>query len=225
MYTSPTFPSLRTLFLAFAFATACLFLPMSPAGAVDQSFQVVDVAPTDVLNVRATPHSTAVKLTSLPFDATHIDATGKTQMVGDASWVEIHVGTQTGWVNAHFLSPMGTAEEQPISLFQEPLSCSGTEPFWGLQIKDRIGELDSISDDHSTILFRTSRQPGGIPIIWSLRGHTKSSQSSVIAILEETNQCSDGMSNLLYRYSIRLDVADGPFFAGCCNRLPGQPDP
>lgn len=200
-------------------------LQMSPARALDHLFQVAGVAPTDVLNVRATPHSTAAKITSLAFDETHIDATGQTQMVGTASWIEIRVGTQTGWVNAHFLSPMETAEEQPKSLFQEPLSCSGTEPFWGLQIDDRVGELDSISDDPATILFRTSRQPGGIPIIWSLRGHTKATQSSVIAILEETNQCSDGMSNLLYRYSIRLDVADGPFFAGCCNRLLGQPDP
>jgi len=198
---------------------------MTPARAVDQLFQVVGVAPNDVLNVRAQPRSTAQQTTSLAYNAINIVGTGATQTVGNARWMEISVGTHTGWVNARYLVAQETIDPAATTLFRESLSCSGTEPFWGLQIKDRVGELDSISDDHSTILFHTSRQPGGIPVIWSLRGQRTTTQSSVIAILEETNQCTDGMSDLLYKYTIRLDVADGPFFAGCCNRLPGQPDP
>ncbi len=208
------------VFAAFAFT-----LLLSPVKAVEPLFYVIGVAPDDVLNVRAEPSSTAEKITSLAPDAINIETTGKVQTVGDAEWREIRLEGHTGWVNAYYLHQMQVAEQQNPTLFRAPLMCSGTEPFWGLQVIDRQGELDSLSDGKTTIRFQSSREAGGVPIIWALRGKTTDTQSSVIAVIEETNSCSDGMSALLYQYSIRLDVADGPFFAGCCNRLPGQPDP
>ncbi len=211
---------LRWLLVALA-----LSLLGGQAQATDAVFSVTGVAQNDVLNVRAQPHPSAEKVWTLPPDATGVQAVGPPRIVGSAEWRQIRIGNQTGWVNARFLTPqLGLPGLEP-TFFRVPLSCSGTEPFWGFQLTGKTGVLDSLSHGKATLQFDTVRSPGGIPIIWSLRGRQEPTNSSVIAVLEETNACSDGMSDLTYQYSIRLDVADGPFFAGCCNALAGQPAP
>ena len=211
---------LRWLLVALA-----LSLLGGQAQATDAVFSVTGVAQNDVLNVRAQPHPSAEKVWTLPPDATGVQAVGTPRIVGSAEWRQIRIGNQTGWVNARFLTPqLGLPGPEP-TFFRVPLSCSGTEPFWGFQLTGKTGVLDSLSHGKATLQFDTVRSPGGIPVIWSLRGRQESTNSSVIAVLEETNACSDGMSDLTYQYSIRLDVADGPFFAGCCNALAGQPAP
>ncbi|PCJ71575.1 MAG: hypothetical protein COA62_03040 [Rhodobiaceae bacterium] len=195
------------------------------AQAADALFSVTGVAQNDVLNVRAQPHPSAEKVWTLPHDTTGVQAMGSPRIVGSAEWRQIRIENQTGWVNARFLTPQrATSAPEPI-FFRAPLSCSGTEPFWGFQLTGKTGVLDSLAHGKATLQFDTVRNPGGVPIIWSFRGRQKPSNASVIAVLEETNACSDGMSDLTYQYSIRLDVADGPFFAGCCNALAGQPAP
>jgi uncharacterized membrane protein len=215
----------RQLPNAIATVVLAFFILSSSSQAEEVLFQVVRVEPNDVLNVRAEPRSTANKVGTLPFDGRDIQWTGATHMVGLAQWKEIRIGQTTGWVNAQYLTIQETINYSATTLFREPLSCIGTEPFWGLQLQDSIGEVDTLEGDIIAINFHSAARAGGGAPIWSLRGETKVTQSSAIAILERTNSCSDGMSDLLYKYSIRLDVAEGPFFAGCCNRLPGQSDP
>jgi len=208
---------LRWLLVALA-----LSLLGGRAQAADTLFSVTGVAQNDVLNVRAQPHPSAEKIWTLPPDTTGVRAVGTIRIVSGAEWWQIRIGKQTGWVNARFLTPQRATLGPEPTFFRVPLSCSGTEPFWGFQLTGKTGVLDSLSHGKATLQFNTVRSPGGVPLIWSLRGHQDSTNSSVIAVLEETNACSDGMSDLTYQYSIRLDVADGPFFAGCCNALAGQ---
>eukprot|EP00439_Symbiodinium_sp_Y106_P089588 s1_g2124.t1 len=187
----------------------------------DETYDVTNVDDNDRLNIRATPSATADKIGSLDFNAKSIITTGEVRQVGRATWREIVFDDQVGWVNAAYLTPtQGTG-----ALFREPLACSGTEPFWALQLNGTRGDFDSLAEGKSVIEFQTSRSAHGVPIVWSFRGTTKPAQSPAFALLEETNQCSDGMSDLAYKYSIRIDIKDGPFYAGCCNPLPGQPAP
>ena len=225
-------PQLRRLdglgfetYLHWLMVALALSLLGGQAHAADALFSVTGVAQNDVLNVRVQPHPSAEKMWTLPHDTTGVQAMGTPRIVGGAEWRQIRIGSQTGWVNARFLTlQRATSTPEPI-FFRAPLSCSGTEPFWGFQLTGKTGVLDSLSHGKTTLQFDTVRSPGGIPIIWSFRGRQASTNASVIAVLEETNACSDGMSDLTYQYSIRLDVADGPFFAGCCNAHAGQPAP
>ncbi|MEQ9520152.1 MAG: SH3 domain-containing protein [Parvibaculum sp.] len=244
--------ALSVLSLLCLVAQPILFSTGASGAALPASYNVTQVAADDVLNVRSRPDHLAPVTGTLPPNATGIELTGKTTLVKDATWVEIRHNDLTGWVNSHYLAPLTTPSspsapivenagpdmltpdmtepapartEPKTSHFREPLSCSGTEPFWGLEVKGMAGALDTLSDGRSDIRFETIRNADGSPIIWSFRGQDVRTGKPVLAVLEETGQCNDGMSDLAYKYSIRLDIKDGPFFAGCCNRLPGQPDP
>ncbi len=202
-------------------SVSCTLFFTTANGRAEVTYDVTNVATDDQLNVRATPSATAEKVGTLAFDAKAIAATGASRQVGRSTWLEIIVEGRKGWVNAAYVAPTRT----PSSLFREPLVCSGTEPFWALQLDNRSGDFDSLAEGKSVIDFQTSRSAHGVPIIWSLKGSTGPAHSPVFALLEETNQCSDGMSDLTYQYSIRIDIEDGPFYAGCCNPHPEQPAP
>ncbi len=208
-------------FLLFLLCAAGILLLSAIETHAQETYDVTNVASDDHLNIRAEPSATAEKIGSLRFDAKDISVIGAERQVGRATWREILVDGQAGWVNAAYLTPTRAKE----SLFREPLACSGTEPFWALQLNETRGEFDSLAEGKSIIEFQTSRSAHGMPVIWSFRGTTEPDQSPVFALLEETNQCSDGMSDLAYKYAIRIDITDGPFYAGCCNPLPGQPAP
>ncbi len=200
---------------------ACLILSIGAmqAQAADNLFQVTGVAQNDVLNIRAEPNPTAEKIGSLPYNAISVKAVGEIRATGSSQWRQIQVDDQTGWVNINFLTPQKPPLTEDPVFFSEPLNCSGTEPFWAFQVNGKQGELDTLSDGGTRILFDTIRTAEARPTVWILRGRQQSTDASTVAMLEKTNICSDGMSDLTYRYSLRLDVADGPFYAGCCNAL------
>ena len=207
--------------LLFVLSVGCILSLGTTEMRADVTYDVANVSADDQLNVRAAPSATAQKVGILAFNAKRIATTGASRQVGRAIWHEIIFGGTKGWVNAAYLTP--TRRSSP--LFREPLTCSGTEPFWALQLDATQGEIDSLAEGKSTIDFHSARSAHGVPIIWSLKGSTGAAHSPVFALLEETNQCSDGMSDLTYRYSVRIDIEDGPFYAGCCNPHPGQPAP
>ena len=65
---------------------------------------VVLVAPDDVLNVRAAPEPAAAQVAVLRPDARGVVGTGERRAVGGAEWLRVQVGTETGWVNAAYLT-------------------------------------------------------------------------------------------------------------------------
>jgi uncharacterized membrane protein len=217
------FSRLTHLFLIFVLSVGIWLVGGTIPSRAADLFSVVNVASDDELNVRAGPSADAQKIGTLAFNASSVIATGLSRQAGRATWMEIEFAKSKGWVNAAYLTAI-TAPREP-TLFREPLSCSGTEPFWALQVDGRQGDFDSLTEGKSRIDFSSLRAAHGAPNIWALKGKTENNQSSVFALLEETKQCSDGMSDLTFRYTIRIDLEDGPFYAGCCNPHPGQQAP
>src|SRR5688500_3032362 len=71
-------------------------------------YAVVLVESDDVLNVRATPGADGTIVDRLPPESTELTGTGRSEMVGDARWVEILTAASSGWVNAHYLTELVT---------------------------------------------------------------------------------------------------------------------
>ena len=76
----------------------------SPSGTPDE-YAVILVAEEDVLNIRSGPGVENAVVGTLESTKTGITRTGRSSSVGEDLWVEIRVpGSETGWVNADFLT-------------------------------------------------------------------------------------------------------------------------
>ena len=75
-----------------------------PAPAPRGPWAVVLVAANDVLNVRAEADASSAIVGRLEPTARNVTGTGRAQVVGSATWREVRVDAQTGWVNAAFLT-------------------------------------------------------------------------------------------------------------------------
>jgi len=174
-------------------------------------YAVRDVAPDDVLNVRAAPSVAAEVIGTLAPDARNIEVTA---LSADGRWGEINVDERSGWTSMRFLTrTAGMAT--PLRA-----QCFGTEPFWSLTI-DGNATFDSASGADFTFgvtaqvssANRTDRRAvlGRGPI---------GGLSATIA----AQSCSDGMSDRAYGLSIDavLDLQTGGprLISGCCSLLP-----
>lgn len=233
--------------IAFLFAGLLLALCAGFAGDKAQAaetdtqkahFRVVRVDSNDVLNMRIVPDPYAAKVGAIPPDARGIEATGRTAKRGDYIWREIMYRDVTGWVNSHFLvrdraqsagAPPQIDPEAEItgstsgtSVFLEPLSCAGTEPFWGMLLKGRETVLDSLADGPLQIDLSPARQSPQMSTAWAIDARTKAENKPVSIIIRRTNQCSDGMSDIIFPYETFITISGGPFYAGCCNTASGS---
>ena len=202
----------------------CIAIVWSPvpawpdSGAPDPAlrYQVVEVGADDHLNVREHPGVDARVLGSLPPDAGNVVVTGSVMDVGGADWWEIvFAGADrgSGWVNGRFLQPVD--EEERDSDY--PLLCSGTEPFWSL-------ELESGQAVYSGMDEKTLQMSAG-PWVMA-RGLTgrfavelrREAQLGYASVWRERAYCSDGMSDIRYPFGTILIRPDGEVMAGCCRR-------
>ena len=228
------------LFALCAGLSAFTFPAAEAAEADEQKahFRVVRVESDDVLNMRIVPDPYAAKVGAIPPDARGIEATGRTAKRGDYIWREIMYRDVTGWVNSHFLvrdraqaagaprqitpDPEITGSTSGTSVFLEPLSCAGTEPFWGMLLKGRETVLDSLADGPLKIDLSPARQSPQMSTAWAIDARTEAGNKPVSIIVRRTNQCSDGMSDIIFPYETFITISGGPFYAGCCNTASGS---
>jgi hypothetical protein len=100
-------------------------------------YQVVDVAADDQLNVREQPGVDARVLGRLAPHADNLIITGAVMEVGGSDWWEIvfvEGYLSRGWVNGRFLEAMDLDWDERERDY--PMQCSGTEPFWSLELED-----------------------------------------------------------------------------------------
>jgi len=109
----------------------------------------------------------------------------------------------------------------PSKGMEEAYSCSGTEPFWSMQIENSAATLTDHADmslQYSPLTVMQSTNDGRVK---TLR-YNSNDTPDVVMTLEQTDNCSDGMSDKNYAYRL---IYSGPFYdqknaalAGCCTR-------
>lgn len=173
--------------------------------------RVDGVAQDDVLNVRAEPHAGSAIVDALdpgqgPVEivATHQDTGGQ--------WGLIATREGSGWINLAFTTPV---DLEMIMNSPVPVRtiCAGTEPFWSLRLNDEEAVFSNfeVEDESFPIAESESAMSRPYPWMFGLEG-------GGVALLTP-EQCSDGMSDLPYAWSILL-VLDGgtgrSLYEGCC---------
>ena len=177
-------------------------------------YDVAGVAAGDVLNIRAEPKASATLVGRLPRNAKGVEVVA---INADRTWATVNTAEGTGFVALRFLSHQSGAGWGALAA---PVFCSGTEPFWALDIDpaqgkarlsdpngpDRTGEITAVWQStayHSTAAV--ALKGAGIDGLASLRGAA----------------CSDGMSDRTYGITVDLFLRDESGQAtatlgGCC---------
>ena len=92
--------------------------------------------------------------------------------------------------------------------------CFGNEPSWSLRFTDASRATLAFPDTQPVDYEGAVRRHPVMPE-WMWRGHPVGGQGDAVAFVVET-ACSDGMSDVKHRASVRVSLADGRFLAGCC---------
>ena len=129
----------------------------------------------------------------------------------DAKWGMIGMSEGNGWVAMRYLQVTPNDTSYTIS---RPLNCSGTEPFWALNMTPRgtdFTELGASGIDLKDISEAVA-QPGSLAKFEE--GPTK-----IYTLMLEPAQCSDGMSDREFGFTGRvfIEASDGNrYLPGCC---------
>ena len=210
------------------FGTLILFLAVFSGQILAQetlpaTYQVVNLARADNLNVRTGPGVRFADVGSIP-PFTTVTVIGFNSR---RSWAQIEWEGGTGWVSAQFIEPasVGTVvatETQPekviltgdMLLAANEVSCIGTEPFWGLDIMEQ-----------TQLTYSTPDTEPVTSIIESINVSANNPSSQMFSSFGFTGivhrqQCSDGASDTIYNWAIDLVVNDGfgaKLYSGCCS--------
>ena len=111
--------------------------------------------------------------------------------------------------------PSGAAAAQDMSAFR---TCSGTEPYWDLTIKN--DEL-KFQHDHMGLVMELKGVKAGLakgaPLsyIALYQGKVVGKDRFLNVIITQDNQCSDGRSNDRYRARVYI-LSGNDLYTGCC---------
>ncbi|MEM6577414.1 MAG: SH3 domain-containing protein [Pseudomonadota bacterium] len=178
-------------------------------------YNVVGIAQTDVLNVRAAPNLSAQILSTLPHDATGLEVVGRD---ADDGWAQINIGEQTGWISLQFLARQ---PGQPDDTLPRPISCVGTEPFWDLTLPE-TGQAEINRIDADPVLIDTLA-----PVTAANRTDRYAvfgqGSEQVFTFIFHRDQCSDQMSDRAFGMSVDIFMTENSgvsYVTGCCSLLP-----
>ena len=206
------------MFQRFLAAMATALLATVLAGATPAStfetYKVVGVTAGDKLIVREEPQDGGTpedwkEVASIPANATNVLGTGRSKEVNKQRWSEVAVGNVTGWVNARFL----TGADAPSDLKNATFDCFGTEPFWGVTLGPKEGELSE--PESKSALTTEIVQPATarlFPLLYRLKN---AKGQSLRATVTHQTYCTDGMSDYDYAFEVLLSD-DETFHQGCC---------
>ena len=100
----------------------------------------------------------------------------------------------------------------PAADYRTTLRLTGTEPFWGAQIGQRI--VLQRPDHPSITTANAGPSINGNVAVWTTRE---------LSIRLEPGECSDGMSDNRYPYNATVTVAGGEVLRGCAARADKWP--
>lgn len=168
-----------------------------------QLYDVIGVAPDDVLNIRAEPGAASEIIGTLAPTARAVEVVALS-----GGWAKVNTSERTGWVSTRFLVP---SPQWDWRAPQTPLTCFGTEPFWSLRIDGDTARLSS---------------PEGTEPLMPILGRGASTGYLAFLGLQfdgavgmvRAEACSDRMSDRAYGLSIGVVWLDTPrSLSGCCS--------
>lgn len=175
-----------------------------------QLWSVASTAAPEALVVRKSASPSAEGVGSLPAGATGIV---EVEQSGEG-WLHVRAGALEGWVSGVSLVP----QAPPSGYLPTSLTCSGTEPFWAIQLKDGQGKVQSPDRPTAPELpFDQVKTPHEASFLVTPRGKGPGYRWLTVSLAAE--QCSDGMSELRYGWRALALIAEQGFVAGCC-RVP-----
>jgi len=182
-------------------------------------FDVVNVAPSDQLNIRSQPDARSAKLGAFAHDRKGIEVI---RLSDDGKWGEVIWNGQNGWISMRFVRP---APDGGLGTIPPRLSCSGTEPFWSLDLSPWSARFENMENE------RMNAGAASYDVAWSAKS-MNNAQGSYAFWLDNGNNrkiavltrqlCSDGMSDITYGWTVYLT---DPFatrneqkalLTGCC---------
>ena len=186
----------------------------NPIQAAPFYVNITGVAADDTLNVRAAPNAQAEDIGDLLPDTASVEI-GAVDQTG--SWGRIHWHGDTGWIALRFTEttdvPTLGATALPVGL-----SCHGTEPFWGLNLRQHSATYSTpefppamLQMTETLVATGFVDQPAAIIASAPYR--------VAIATIRHAD-CTDGMSDATYPWSVDVlhQTADGRYLqSGCCH--------
>jgi uncharacterized membrane protein len=203
----------RALTVITTLLVASVLNTASPASAFE-TYKVVGVPAGDKLIVREEPQDGGTpadwkEVASIPASAAAVLGTGRSKEVNKQRWSEVAIGGVSGWVNARFLA----VADQPTDLKDATFDCFGTEPFWGVTLGPKEGEL---SEPESKTALTTERVQPALARLFPLLYRLKNAKGqSLRATVTHQTYCTDGMSDYDYAFEVLLSD-DEVFHQGCC---------
>lgn len=203
-------PLALTLALTLALAVT-LALPVATAAMAEPlpaAYRISNVAAGDVLNIRAAARADAEIVGSLPPDGRGIEVLA---LSDDGKWALVPLPEGSGWVARRFLAaePLPAGDRLP-----RPLRCSGTEPFWSLQLNTRGGSWRSPEEPETALnIPEEFTAPSGYYAL------AQDAANGEFRLMVSREICSDGMSDRRYGLAARLfrsTPQDNSLLSGCC---------
>ncbi len=131
---TPYIPQPTIITLPYATTPIAQPTPLTPTEAISGLTAVIEIDPSEVLNVRQSPGLGAPILVTLAYDAADLKLTGQQTDVEGIIWVEINLPDgQTGWVDRTYL----TGQKLPADFCSDPLL-----PAMLVQFKQAVANKD-----------------------------------------------------------------------------------
>ena len=197
-------------------AVAIFVLTFAVGGAAAEDFsplpsmaRVANILGNDILNVRA-------RATVESRDIGDLSPGERVEVVrlnDDGSWAQIIVTEGNGWISTKYLEPV--ARPQSNGGLPLNLTCTGTEPFWSLQLGP---------DEAATLKIAAAAEQVPMVLEWSgasrnlgpgAYGFSGVGSSGVL----RRAQCFDGMSDREYGWAIDIILLNSngsQLYSGCC---------
>lgn len=179
-------------------------------------FDVTDVAPNDVLNIRAAPNVGAAIIGTLSPNARDIEVVGYDET---GRWAQINAGARSGWAALRYLAYQ--VDVWNPGILPPTLHCLGNEPFWSFRPRGEMLVFSTpdvpesvmrIEQVLTTDMFRDPR-----------RSVTAQSESRRMIAVMVPMACSDGMSDRAYGLDVTMILEGGgkpQMLTGCCSIAP-----
>ncbi|HPY41407.1 MAG TPA: SH3 domain-containing protein [Thiolinea sp.] len=201
-------------------ATPAATISTATSAASSRVYAVSKVAPDDGLNMRTQPGTGGSVVAVLPANAKGLIALGEEKQAGNSVWIKVTWAGQQGWVNKYYLREdvdtvnYNPGTTKPAAKPEVVMQCGGTEPFWSMSISERDMKVNIMGGAQFTVPVNMRQQSANSTTIAVVAGNRGS--SSTTAMLEKVENCSDGMSDKNYPYTVTAVLNGQQVMSGCC---------